>query len=53
MDDALDELQETIIEMMKSLPSDDQRLEVMARFCAHCGSVQPDAGMACQCWNDE
>ncbi len=52
MDDNLDELQETIIEMMKSLPSDEQRLQVMTFFCGHCGCVQPE-DQRCQCWNDE
>lgn len=33
--------------------SDDQRLELMGRYCAHCGCKQPESGMRCQCWNDE
>jgi len=33
--------------------SDDQRLEVFARYCTHCGCIQPEAGQGCQCWNDE
>jgi DNA-directed RNA polymerase specialized sigma24 family protein len=33
--------------------SDDQRLELFGRYCAHCGCKQPESGMRCQCWNDE
>jgi hypothetical protein len=33
--------------------SDDQRLELFGRYCAHCGCKQSESGMRCQCWNDE
>ena len=29
--------------------TDDERLQVMARYCRDCGSEDP----RCQCWNDE
>lgn len=33
--------------------SEDDRLEVFRRFCRSCGTVQPETGVQCQCWNNE
>ena len=37
------------VELLKGLSSDESRLEVLSRFCSHCGSTDP----GCHCWNDE
>ena len=29
--------------------TDDERYEVISKYCKHCGSKDPN----CQCWNDE
>lgn len=43
----------TLVEQLRQL-SDDDRLEVILRFCTHCGTEQPEPpGRRCQCWNDE
>lgn len=40
--------QVTALEALRKLQP-DQRLEIFADFCTHCGSDNP----RCQCWNDE
>lgn len=42
---------EEIVERMKT-GSDEDRLQILQHFCAHCGHIQ-DAGRPCQCINDE
>jgi hypothetical protein len=42
-----------LIEIMKKLDTDDQRLliikQIKSNFCMECGQPNP----YCQCWNDE
>lgn len=37
-----------VVKLMKKM-SDEKRMEVMANFCKHCGTDNPN----CQCWNDD
>lgn len=39
---------EPLVAALRCIP-DDERVEVFAEFCGHCGSDRP----GCQCWNDE
>lgn len=38
----------SIISLMKKM-TDDERMDVMRKFCRFCGCDDPK----CQCWNDE
>ncbi len=33
--------------------TDEQRLEVIADYCKHCGRYDVGMPLGCQCWNDE
>lgn len=45
--------QKAIVEALKRL-TDEERLEVILKFCTHCGTEQdPESARGCQCWNDE
>jgi hypothetical protein len=37
-----------LVEKLNEL-TDEERLDVFARYCTYCGRKDPD----CQCWNDE
>ena len=42
-----------IIEKMKEL-TDEERMEIIYKFCTHCGCIQhEETWRRCQCWNDE
>jgi hypothetical protein len=43
-----EDVAEAVYALMRALP-DDERLEIMGKFCKHCGGEDPQ----CQCWNDE
>ncbi len=43
---------QAIVEALKRL-TDEERLEVIIKFCAHCGTEQGTSVMGCRCWNDE
>ena len=51
-----DRVEMDFIDMLESLPTDCQRLDVLGhvyeRFCRECGGKQPMLG-SCNCWNDE
>jgi len=33
--------------------TNEQRLELLAAFCQHCGTPRAVVGSSCPCWNDE
>lgn len=41
-------VRESVEDRIRAL-SDEQRVELAATFCRHCGTLDP----RCQCWNDE
>lgn len=55
---AYEELKKKVVELERALQdgldvlSDDERKELLSRYCFHCGCIQED-GWSCQCWDNE
>lgn len=43
-------IRSALVEGLRALPSDEERMEVLNLFCRHCGAPEPPR---CHCWNDE